>query len=194
MPSTEFPQLCYLNDAAGLVARTSPSTAAHLLAAHTQFLHEDYKSLNVRQQKHHCAACGSIRQSRNTKSTEVRRKGQSRASKLELPGGAKIYKCLRCHRRAVFPRKRTFSKLSSRVPPATAFPKKPTLPSLPTSTKESSQPDSPSSASESQPPKSAENANSKKRAKARKQGGLQALLASKQQRSQPSLDLFDFLQ
>jgi len=41
--------------------------------------------------------------------------------------------------------------------------------------------------------KSGDNQNSKKRAKARKQGGLQALLASKQQ-AQPSLDLLDFLQ
>jgi hypothetical protein len=43
------------------------------------------------------------------------------------------------------------------------------------------------------PTKSADNQNSKKRAKARKQGGLQALLASKKS-AQPSLDLFDFLQ
>jgi hypothetical protein len=38
-----------------------------------------------------------------------------------------------------------------------------------------------------------DNASSKKRAKARKQGGLQALLASKKS-TQPSLNLLDFLQ
>ncbi|KAJ5256891.1 hypothetical protein N7478_012995 [Penicillium angulare] len=43
------------------------------------------------------------------------------------------------------------------------------------------------------PPVKTDNVNSKKRAKARKQGGLQALLASKP-KTQPSLDLFDFLQ
>ncbi|OQD90869.1 hypothetical protein PENANT_c001G11230 [Penicillium antarcticum] len=41
--------------------------------------------------------------------------------------------------------------------------------------------------------KSADNQSSKKRAKTRKQGGLQALMASKKS-AQPSLDLFDFLQ
>jgi hypothetical protein len=44
-----------------------------------------------------------------------------------------------------------------------------------------------------QPAKAEDNAGSKKRAKARKQGGLQALLASKKS-AQPSLDLLDFLQ
>jgi ribonuclease MRP protein subunit SNM1 len=44
--------------------------------------------------------------------------------------------------------------------------------------------------------KAADNASSKKRAKARKQGGLQALMAAKQTLTEPSqsLDLFDFLQ
>lgn len=193
MPPADSPQLRHLGDAAALLSRTSPSTATHLLAVHTQILHEDSKSLNVRQQKHHCAACGSIRQARTTKSTEVKPRGNSRASHLESSGGAKIYKCLRCHRRAVFPRRRTVSRPLSRFPTATASSTTTSL-SLSTSAKEPSQQNPPSVTPDSQPHNSAENANSKKRAKARKQVGLQALLDSKQQRSQPSFDLFDFLQ
>jgi hypothetical protein len=69
---------------------------------------------------------------------------------------------------------------------------------MPTTTRstlvESSTPQAlPSTTIEPSPLKTGDNASSKKRAKARKQGGLQALLASKKT-NQPSLDLFDFLQ
>lgn len=183
----------FLSNAADLLRRHSPSTSAHLLASHTQILHEDSKPLNVRQQRHHCGACGSIRQSQVAQLTQVKPRGKSRATKSESSAGAKVYKCLRCHRRTVLPRKKTSSKLPSRTPTATASPAPSTTLSNTTSAKPPPQENPSSSALEPQPSKAAENANSKKRAKARKQGGLQALLASKQ-RTQPSLDLFDFLQ
>lgn len=192
MPHIENPQLRFLSNAAELLTGHSPSTSAHLLAAHTQILHDDSKSLNVRQQKHHCGACGSIRQSKGSRITEVKPRGKSLASKSESTGGAKVYKCLRCHQRTVLPRKRPASKPPSRTPTATASPAPSTTLPKPTSAKASQQ-NPPSAAPEPQSSKAAENTNSKKRAKARKQGGLQALLASKQ-RTQPSLDLFDFLQ
>ncbi|KAF3384610.1 hypothetical protein F1880_003024 [Penicillium rolfsii] len=103
----------------------------------------------------------------------------------------KSLNCLRCNQRAVHPRKRTpkpLSKAPSRVSTSTASP-------VPTTTKSAPADSSALQAlsAESAPPKTADNANSKKRAKVRKQGGLQALLASKKN-TQPSLDLFDFLQ
>lgn len=192
MPPIENPRLRFLSDAAQLLTVHSPSTSAHLLAAHTQILHEDLKTLNVRQQKHHCGACGSIRQPQTSRITEVKSKGKSRACKSESPG-AKVYKCLRCHQRAVLPRKRTASKPLPRTSTTTASPAVSRASSESTSLKAPSQQDSLSAASDPQPDKAAENASSKKRAKARKQGSLQALLASKQP-TQSSLDLFDFLQ
>lgn len=193
MPPIENPRLRFLSDAAQLLTVHSPSTSAHLLAAQTQILHEDFRPLNVRPQKHHCGACGSIRQPQTSRITEVKSKGKSRVSKSESTGGAKVYKCIRCRQRTVLPRKRTASKPLPRTSTTTTSPTLSRTLSEPTSIKAPSQQNSLSVASEPQPGKAAENASSKKRAKARKQGGLQALLASKQ-RTQPSLDLFDFLQ
>lgn len=193
MAPPEISRLGFLSSAAEFVGVSSPSTAAHLLASHTQILHEDSKPLNVRQQRHHCGACGSIRQSRGTRLTQVKLKGTGRALKAESSAGAKVYKCLRCHRRTVLRRKRTSSKPPSRTATATASPVPSTTLPKAASAKAAPQENPPSAASEPQPSKTGDNASSKKRAKARKQGGLQALLASKQ-RTQPSLDLFDFLQ
>lgn len=196
MAPPEAPHLRFLSEAANLLASQSPSTAAHLFSAHTQLLHDEFKPLNVRQHKHHCGGCGSIRQSRCSQVTQVKVKAKSRViSKLDTPsaGGATVYKCLRCNQRTVHPRKRTpkpLSKASSRVSTSTASPIPTTNRSTPG---ESTLQALPSTTTESAPLKTADNANSKKRAKARKQGGLQALLASKKS-TQPSLDLFDFLQ
>lgn len=193
MAPSEIPRLGFLSNAADWLKAQSPSTSAHLLALQTQILNDDSKSLNVRQQRHHCGACGSIRQSNGTKSIQVKLKGKSPASKTESSAGAKVYKCLRCRRRTVLPRKRSSSKHPSRTSTATALPVTSTTLPKAASAQGPSQENPASAAPESQPSKTAENANSKKRSKARKQGGLQALLASKQ-RAQPSLDLFDFLQ
>lgn len=194
MPPIENPRLRFLSDAAQLLTVHSPSISAHLLAAQTHILHEDLRPLNVRQKKHHCGACGSIRQDQTSRITEVKSKGKFRASKSESTGGAKVYKCLRCHQRTVLPRKRTTSKPLPRASTTTASSMVSGTSSEPTPFEAPlQQQNSLSADSEPQPGKAAENASSKKRAKARKQGGLQALLASKQ-RSQPSLDLFDFLQ
>jgi hypothetical protein len=184
MPPIESPQLRFLGDAAQLLGSRSPSTAAHLLDAHTRVLHEDHKSLNVRQQRHHCGACGSLRQYQSTKAVDVKPKKKS-----ALGSGAKVYKCERCQQRTVIPR-RTIAKTQSRIPTAatSSISASSTSAGVTTSTKAPQHP-----STESQPSKAEENAGSKKRAKARKQGGLQALLASKKS-AQPSLDLLDFLQ
>lgn len=198
MAPLEAPQLCFLSEAADLLASESPAIAAHLLSVHTKILHDELKPLNTRQRKHHCGGCGSIRQSKCSRVTQVKPKAKSRASsKLDTTstGGATVYKCLRCNQRTINPRKRVtskpLSKASSRIPTAAASPVPTTAISIPAES--SAQPALPSTSTDSAPPKTADNANSKKRAKTRKQGGLQALLASKKN-AQPSLDLFDFLQ
>lgn len=198
MAPLEAPQLCFLNEAANLLASQSPSTAAHLLSVHTQILHHELRPLNTRQQKHHCGGCGSIRQSNWSRVIQVKLNANSRTkSKLDTTsgGGATVVKCLHCNQRTVNPHKRTapksVAKASSRMSTATASSFDSTAKSTPAA---ASTPQA--SLSENAEPalsKTVDNASSKRRAKARKQGGLQALLASKKN-SQPSLDLFDFLQ
>ncbi|KAJ5102262.1 hypothetical protein NUU61_004484 [Penicillium alfredii] len=187
------PQMRFLNDAAQSLS-LSPSTSAHLLATHTLLLHQDSKALTVRQQKDYCGACGSIRDPQSTKVTQIRR-GKSLPSQSSRPGpGATVYKCLRCHRRAVTPRKQRLSKTTSRITSHAATAKPSPTPISQQSTPSEVAKSTTDAPTPKEPPsKTAENASSKKRAKTRKQGGLQALLASKQ-RSSPSLDLLDFLQ
>ncbi|KAJ5388722.1 hypothetical protein N7509_011263 [Penicillium cosmopolitanum] len=192
MPPVEPPQLRFLSDAANLLGSSSPSTTAHLLTAHTHILHDESKSLTPRQTKHHCAGCGSLRICNASKPTVVKTKQKSRTA---IRGTATVHKCVRCNQRAVIPRRRSAprapSKAPSRVSTATAVDSAASAASTPSI---SSQQDLPAIASTTaSTEKTVENASSKKRAKARKQGGLQALLAAKKS-TQPSLDLLDFLQ
>lgn len=189
MAPVEPPRLRFLSDAANHLGSSSPSTAAYLLTAHTHILHDEFKSLNSRQTKHHCASCGSLRTCNTSKTTVVKPKKKSRVSNI---GSATVHKCIRCHDRAVIPRKRSAprqssSKVSSRMDTA------PTMATAPVSSSQQDPSPIATTSTVAPPEKSADNASSKKRAKARKQGGLQALLASKKS-SQPSLDLLDFLQ
>lgn len=192
MPASECaPRLNFLRDSAATLGSSSPSTAAHLLTVHNRILHDGLRPLNQRQQEFSCGACGSIRKPETTKTIEIKKKkSKQHASR----SSATIYKCLCCHRRTVKPhgKEPVRSKIPSR-PAATTTTSEPSesTPGPSTEKTVSQQP-----APEQPVNKTADNANSKKRAKTRKQGGLQALLASRQQ-SQPassSLDLFDFLQ
>ncbi|KAL3433502.1 hypothetical protein BDV09DRAFT_196731 [Aspergillus tetrazonus] len=174
------PRLNFLKDSASFLSSTSPSTAAYLMSAHNAIFYEDHRSLNQRLHDSFCGACGSPRKSEYTKVASVKKNSQKRVSsslKGQTADGATVYKCLRCRRRTVTP-----TRTSSKGAPLIAT----TVDSTAAKTQ-------PAQVSAS---KTAENASSKKRAKARKQGGLQALLATKQSQSGPSksLDLFDFLQ
>ncbi|KAE8377029.1 hypothetical protein BDV26DRAFT_264516 [Aspergillus bertholletiae] len=182
--SDHAPRLGFLKDAANSLDSLSPSTAAHLMTVHNHIFLDQSRPLNQRQQEASCGACGSIRTPEWTKTIHIKKRNLKRsAAALD---GAVIYKCLHCRRRTVRPsrkepvRPNVSSKIAATIestPPAALPPIQPPA----TATKPTS--------------KTADNANSKKRAKARKQGGLQALLASKQQsRANSSLDLFDFLQ
>ena len=164
----------FLTQAAAVVPA---SISSHLLTVHSQLLHESSKSLNVRQKRDYCGACGSIRKPEWTKVTEIKPK-KSKPLATSTSQGATVYKCLRCRQRTVLPPRHVPTNPSVRIATVTA-----SQDSAPGATKGQASTDS----------KSGDNQNSKKRAKARKQGGLQALLASKQQ-AQPSLDLLDFLQ
>ncbi|CAG8903445.1 unnamed protein product [Penicillium egyptiacum] len=161
------------------------STSAHLLAVHTRLLHEESKSLNVPQKRDHCGACGSIRKPQSSKVTKIRPRKSKPLTSGSASAGATVYKCLRCCQRTVLPRRNSrnpISKPSSRAATVTSTRGSTTV-----------EVDVEGATQASTDPKAGGNQSSKKRAKARKQGGLQALLASKQ-RAQPSLDLLDFLQ
>ena len=194
MPASEYaPRLNFLRDSASSMSTASPSTAAHLMSVYNRILHEDSKPLNHRQQEASCGACGTIRTPGTSKTIQIKPQKSKRA--LSSSEGATIYHCLRCRRRAVKPCRKepTRPKLS-----------KATTPTFDSSTVTSQSPANGTVAQQSasepldatKTNKTTDNANSKKRAKTRKQGGLQALLASKQQSqsASSSLDLFDFLQ
>lgn len=190
MPTIESPQSRFVTEAAALLQADSPSTSAFLLGVQTRMLLADFKSLTAHQHKHHCAACGRIRD-RESHGSSLTVKPRKRAISQGL-AGATVYKCGACHHRAVLSRKkRRVTKRSGR---ASATPL--TSASISASASTSTPPLPTSNLPQDSTPiqtKVTDNTSSKKRAKARKQGGLQALLASKQQK-QPSLDLFDFLQ
>ncbi|PLB47543.1 hypothetical protein P170DRAFT_359399 [Aspergillus steynii IBT 23096] len=199
MPFSDHnPRLNFLKESASTLSTISPSTAAHLMMVHNHIFRDECKPLNQRQQETSCGACGSIRTPETTKTTRIQKKKslkRASAAKGIDAHGATVYKCLRCHRRTVKP-----SRMEATRPPVPSRVNAATKSSLDSpqaaSTGDSSSKQVTEAAEVAQPGKAADNASSKKRAKARKQGGLQALLASKQksQASSSSLDLFDFLQ
>jgi ribonuclease MRP protein subunit SNM1 len=187
--SISIDQRKFLADAAQSLSSSSPSTAAYLLATHTHLLHQESKPLTSRQREQYCGACGSIRQTQWTKRTEIKPRKTATWS-----SGATVYKCLRCHRRTVNAHKKAApTKAIPRAVTATASLSSGAATPVGASPSQTS-PASSSDPADTRPSNATDNASSKKRAKARKQGGLQALLASKS-RSQPSssLDLLDFL-
>lgn len=197
MPISDFtPQLDFLRDSAHSLHLSSPSTAAYLLGTHNQILHEQFKPLNQKQKDTFCGSCGAIRDPQSTGAIQTKKKQTSGSSSKNTisDGGVTIYKCPRCSRQTVKPLRRDPIHSSSHR--STAGTSAAPVDQPPSSTAEA-----PTLQTQLQPGnedrnkviKTAENASSKKRAKARKQGGLQALLANKQQ-NQSSLDLFDFLQ
>lgn len=192
-------RLQFLQNAASLLCSGSISTASHLMVQHNGILHEDSKSIKLRQHESWCNACGAPRQPRYTKVVKPKyrsSKGKTRPASI-ASREAIVYRCLRCSSRTVQRRQsqpRPLQKAGrTSVASIQAAPSS-EVPSIGQSTANlTSRP-----AAESSIKTTSENASSKKRAKARKQGGLQALLASKRSGestpSSSSLDLFDFLQ
>lgn len=203
-PTESVARLNFLRDSASFLSSQSPSTAAHLLASHIQILYEDFKPLNYRQKETFCGACGSIRKPEHTKKFEVKPKNiKSKGKPLKDAGsaGATVYKCLRCYRRTVLPHRKPAARPNVQKQPISTPAQLSSSSTVSTAEKApekaATQAPSDTAVSVDAPAKTtSENASSKKRAKARKQGGLQALLASKQrsQSTSSSLDLLDFLQ
>lgn len=192
-------RLQFLQNAASLLCTGSISTASHLMVQHNGILHEDSKPIKLRQHESWCNACGAPRQPRYTKIL----KPKYRTSKVKtrpasiVSREAIVYRCLRCSSRTVQRRPsqpRPLQKAIGASAPSTQAAASSEVPSTSRSTVNLAS----RIATESSIKTTSENASSKKRAKARKQGGLQALLASKRSGestpSASSLDLFDFLQ
>ncbi|KAE8333850.1 hypothetical protein BDV39DRAFT_2053 [Aspergillus sergii] len=184
--SDHAPRLGFLKDTASSLDSLSPSTAAHLMTVHNKIFLDESRPLSQRQQEASCGACGSIRAPESTKTIHIKKKIIKRSSAAS--DGAIVYKCLRCRRRTVKPSRKEPVRPNASSKIAAAIDSTP--PTALTAVQQQ-----PNSTETKHTSKTADNASSKKRAKARKQGGLQALLASKQQsRASSSLDLFDFLQ
>lgn len=188
-------RLNFLKQAAIHLSSQSPSIAAHLGDAHNRIALADLKPLKPRHHESFCAACGSPRRPEFSRISKVQRNG----SPTKAPGcRLVIYECLRCHKRAVRPIQQPNNKhanISNTSVQAASVAASPSLPVQKHSTGTSTTGASDVGPSPSVPKSTSDNANSKRRAKLRKQSGLQALLASKQRsQASSSLDLLDFLQ
>ncbi|GKZ19809.1 cullin-associated NEDD8-dissociated protein 1 [Aspergillus brasiliensis] len=198
--SDHAPRLEFLKGSASALNAHSPSTAAYLMTIHNGILRDEFKPLNQRLQETSCGACGSVRSPQWTKTIVIQKKkgkqsNAGRAGKASSDG-ATILKCLRCRRRTVKPVRKDAAR-PALPPKATPTAAAATTPDIQSSAATTPQNESATElADQGRVNKAADNASSKKRAKARKQGGLQALMASKQQSrsNSSSLDLFDFLQ
>ncbi|OJJ77515.1 hypothetical protein ASPBRDRAFT_239506 [Aspergillus brasiliensis CBS 101740] len=198
--SDHAPRLEFLKGSASALNALSPSTAAYLMTIHNGILRDEFKPLNQRLQETSCGACGSVRIPQWTKTIVIQKKkgkqsNAGRAGKASSDG-ATILKCLRCRRRTVKPVRKDAAR-PALPPKATPTAAAATTPDIQSSAATTPQNESATElADQGRVNKAADNASSKKRAKARKQGGLQALMASKQQSrsNSSSLDLFDFLQ
>jgi ribonuclease MRP protein subunit SNM1 len=172
-------RLKYLNDSAHLLVTTAPGTSAYLMSRCNGIMFANELDQNDAHKRHVCGACGNImilgwtgtRQLESLKAQKGRRNARST---LQQSSSAKVktvvYTCERCSRRTrqnintAIPR-------SSKTLDTTYSPKASQIvtPLRATSLNTHSTSRTPSSASV--------NASSRKRAKIRKQGGLQALLA-----------------
>ncbi|RAL01296.1 ribonuclease P Rpr2/Rpp21/SNM1 subunit [Aspergillus ibericus CBS 121593] len=196
--SDHAPRLEFLKSSASFLNALSPSTAAYLMTLHNGIIYDEFKPLNQRHHEAACGACGSVRSAAWTKTINIpKRKGKlSKSGTAVKPTceGATILKCIRCRRRTVKPIRKEAGRSAM---PAKAIPTTASTPEVQSSAATASLSEPTSELTDpNRVNKAADNASSKKRAKARKQSGLQALMASKQQSRthSSSLDLFDFLQ
>jgi RNase P subunit RPR2 len=179
-------RLCYLNDSAHVLAKTAPTTSRHLISRRNALMFENELDPSEAQRRNACGTCGTIMILgwEGTMQTETQ---LSRGKKLQPHGqGAKptkalIYNCETCGRKSRFPLNH---------PSQTNRHRSVSSNSRPISTSQFlTRPNSASSALEAKP-------GSKKRTKARKRGGLEALLASRKIGPESSgfgIDLMDLM-
>ncbi|KAH0541310.1 hypothetical protein FGG08_004234 [Glutinoglossum americanum] len=208
-PDSVVPHLRYLNDAAHLLSIESPAVSAHLLSQYNKLTFEGELNPSDARKRSVCGACGNIMIPGWTchvrrKGEESRRslrgpptKGPKSESRGAAPGPAlqtdkvemKVeYECRLCGRttRQILPKKPPL-KRPARLAALSSVPSR--LMASPSTLTRNSDLD----AAKPIPA----NASSKKRAKARKQGGLQALLAKKKEEGEQvgdfGLDLMDLM-
>ncbi|KAI4172063.1 MAG: hypothetical protein LQ343_003810 [Gyalolechia ehrenbergii] len=194
MPDTGLDaRIKFLENSAHLLRGTVPETSAHLMQQRNVVAEESDKSLNKAQLKDICRACGVILVSGSISKVSVAEKvGKKKRTFVPEPEAfeeqSKI-ECLSCHRVTVTSMQQLQENMrvvAKPVPLAkpSSIALSETIPSSDSRTEEMGKPAS-------------ANASSKKRARARKQGGLQALLEKSKGTDSSSgvlgLDLMDFM-
>jgi RNase P subunit RPR2 len=179
-------RLRYLNDAAHLQATAAPSTSRHLRSRCNALMAENELSLAETHRREACGACGTLtilglRATMRSETQPARRRRARPGSPATQQTKSLLYECNTCSRKTRFP-------LSNPLPATrhktTSVNSRSILTSQPLTKLVSG-----SSVSETR-------SSSKKRTKARKRGGLKALLAAKNSVHRVSgfgLDLMDFM-
>jgi ribonuclease MRP protein subunit SNM1 len=194
-------RLKYLNDSAHVLATASPRTSAYLMSQCNSIMFDNELDQSETQRRQVCGACGNIMVlgwtgTRQLQTTRTSRGKRSAKTYVEVAMGAStkviIYSCELCGKHSrqninnSLPRhSKTFNHQSSLKPLHTPSRVPP------------NQSEAPSSSTT--PSSTLANANSRKRAKVRKQGGLQALLSKSRETSSRGsaggfgLDLLDLM-
>lgn len=190
-----FPELSarlrHLDKSAHLLTTSAPETSRYLMSQHYSLMSDSDLDLTESQKRKTCGACGTIIilgwEGKLEVDSQQPRRGKGRP-KREAPAPSKaiVYTCDTCSRKTRFP-------LASTSRPARYKVASSNLKVLPAG-KPSATPQMDSTSVTKTPSSSS---NSKKRAKSRKNGGLEAILA-KQKASQSAssgfgLDLMDFM-
>jgi hypothetical protein len=192
-------RLRFLTESAHLLALTCPTTSALLGAEHDRLVQFEDLDLNTPKKewdshrRQVCGGCGSLmipgwscdvtrEPSRPVQAQVDKTKAKGRKEGQQVEKSV-VYQCLRCHRKTV-------QLLPPRIPKHVKLSSEPTQAVAPlvVTVKESRGQDSRVAKSV--------NASSKQRAKARKQSGLQAMLAKSKAQSSGGfgLDLMDLMQ
>lgn len=181
-------RLQYLDKSAHLLAITAPSTSRYLMSRRNHLMFDNAIELSDSLRGNVCCACGSImiigwQASLELRSRRCRRQGHNRNQ--QRPTKDLVYTCDSCRR-------------TTHIPIAPAAPNRASKSSNIRTAASVQQVNTNSAMTEPSPRATSANSSSKKRAKARKLGGLAAVLANKQSASLSStsgfgLDLMDFM-
>lgn len=196
-------QLNFLSDAAHLLAVDAPACSSHIMSSRDTIMFANDMELSESHRRHVCGGCGAIKVPAWTvevakETSEGRRKKRMTKGQLKklkeraiksTAQGAMVDICKRCDRK-------TRQSILKPVPHRNTHRQAPA--SRPSILNTSALPPASSTlTSSTSAPAASTNASSKKRAKSRKQGGLQALLAKNKETSQGSrgfgLDLMDLM-
>jgi ribonuclease MRP protein subunit SNM1 len=172
-------RLKYLNDSAHLLVISAPGTSAYLMSRCNTLMFDNDLNQSDAQKRHVCGACGNIMMlgwtgTRQMESLKVQRGRRNARSTVPQSSIAKVktvvYTCERCSRR-------TRQSINTTIPRSSKtldLNNHPEASQIATPFKASLLETHPAARTLSLTPA---NASSRKRAKIRKQGGLQALLA-----------------